>query len=71
MNRNLFRHTVMVSLISAAVLTLMAAPAMAQDAPTVKSIDVSVDIAAVKNEAAAKYWGQLETDLEGAILAKV
>ncbi len=32
MNRNLFRHTVMVSLISAAVLTLMAAPAMAQDA---------------------------------------
>ena len=51
--------------------TALVLPAMAQDAPTVKSIDVTVDIAAVKNEAAAKYWGQLETDLEGAILAKV
>ena len=43
--------------------TALVLPAMAQDAPTVKSIDVTVDIAAVKNEAAAKYWGQLETCL--------
>ena len=49
----------------------VALPVMAQDAPTVKSIDVSVDIAAVQNAAAAAYWGTLETDLEGAILAKV
>ncbi len=32
MNRNLFRHTVLVSLISAAMLTLAATPVMAQDA---------------------------------------
>ena len=59
----------------AALLTataLVAAPlaAFAQDA-TVKEIDVTVDISAVQNAEAAAYWGNLEKDLEGAILAKL
>ncbi len=51
--------------------TALVAPAFAQNAPSVKSIDVTVDIASVQNAAAAAYWGQLETDLENAILARV
>lgn len=46
-------------------------PALAQDTPTVKSIDVTLDMAAVQNAQAAAYWGTLEADLEGAILARV
>jgi hypothetical protein len=49
----------------------LAVPALAQDAPTVKSIDVTLDMAAVQNAQAAAYWGTLEADLEGAILARV
>ena len=53
------------------LVTALVAPAFAQNAPSVKSIDVTVDIASVQNAAAAAYWGQLETDLENAILARV
>ena len=54
--------------LTATALTL---PAFAQDGPTVKSIDVTVEMASVQNPAAAAYWGTLETDLESAILANL
>ncbi|MEO8058956.1 MAG: alpha/beta hydrolase [Burkholderiales bacterium] len=38
MNKNLFRHTVLVSLISAAVLTLTSTPVMAQDAMAARAL---------------------------------
>ena len=54
-----------------ATATFLAFPmlAVAQDAPTVKDVNVSVDISAVQNAAAAAYWGNLESDLKAAILA--
>lgn len=59
-------------LYAALLVGAFALPALAQDrANAVKSIDVTVDMAAVQNADAAKYWGTLETDLETAILAKV
>ena len=54
----------------ALVLPLGLAPALAAG-PTVKEIDVTVDMAAVENPAAARYWGTLEADLESAILARL
>lgn len=51
-------------------LTALGTAALAQDLPTVKEIDVTVDISSVTNAKAADYWKNLETDLENAILAK-
>ncbi|MGA0540944.1 hypothetical protein [Neotabrizicola sp. VNH66] len=61
-----------VALLTATALALPLS-ATAQDAmePTVKEIDVTVDLAAVQNPAAAAYWGTLEADLEAAILARL
>lgn len=65
---NRFTRTVAAAL-AASAMTL---PAFAQErADAVQSIDVTVDIAAVQNAAAAEYWGALENDLETAILARV
>jgi hypothetical protein len=52
------------------VLPLGLSPLSAAD-PTVKEIDVTVELDAVENRAAAKYWGTLEVDLEAAILAHI
>lgn len=37
----------------------------------IKKVDVTVDLAAIQNEEAAKYWGSIEGDLEAAIGARV
>ncbi|NJM82529.1 MAG: hypothetical protein HC844_08535 [Tabrizicola sp.] len=37
----------------------------------ISSIDVTADLTAISNEKAAAYWGNLETDLEAAIAARV
>lgn len=51
---------------------LFLVPLAAQAAePTVKEINVVADMSAVQNPAAAAYWGQLEGDLESAILARI
>lgn len=55
--------------VSAAAL-LLAMPTLAA-VDQIAKIDVSADLSAVQNEAAAKYWGTLETDLEAAIAARV
>lgn len=62
MNRN--------SLLAATVAFLLSAPAMA-DVERIAEIDVTADLSAVQNDAAATYWGTLETDLEAAIAARV
>jgi hypothetical protein len=54
-----------------ALATLLGSTAMAADAPTVRSIDVEVDLSAVQNVTAAAYWGGLSEDLKNAIAAKV
>lgn len=45
-------------------------PALAQ-VDRIARVDVTVDLAAIQNEKAAAYWGQLEADLEAAIGARV
>lgn len=37
----------------------------------IKKVDVTVDLSAIQNEEAAKYWGSIEGDLEAAIGARV
>lgn len=58
--------TTVMALAAVAALTTAVA---AQDLPTVKDIDVTVDIAAINNARAADYWKTLEPDLEAAILS--
>lgn len=55
--------------LSAAALVCSAA--LAQDAPTVKAIDVTVDMDAIGNAKAADYWKAVETDLEAAVLSRL
>lgn len=43
----------------------------AQVAPTVKTIDVEVELDAIGNPAAAKYWTSVADDLENAIAARI
>lgn len=60
------------SMIFAATVSLAVAPmAFAADPWTVKSVDVTTDLAAVTNPAAAAYWARLDEDLEGAIASRV
>lgn len=59
------------SLAGALLATTLAFPLFAQTAPTVKSVDVTVDIAAISNPKAAAYWTTFEGDLETAILAQI
>ena len=55
--------------ISAAALTALAAgTALASD---VAAVNVTADVAAISNERAASYWGNIAPDLQGAILARL
>lgn len=53
-----------------AALTLTTA-VLAATSPTVKSIDVEVELDAVGNPKAAEYWTSIADDLENAIVAKI
>lgn len=55
---------------SLAALTLTTA-ALAATSPTVKSIDVEVELDAVGNPKAAAYWTTIADDLENAIVATI
>lgn len=59
------------TLASFLLATTVAFPVFAQTEPTVKSVDVTVDIAAIANPKAAAYWTTFEGDLETAILAQI
>lgn len=59
------------TLIALAATTILAGTALADTLPTVKDIDVTVDMSTVTNAKAAEYWSKLEADLEGAILGKL
>jgi hypothetical protein len=59
------------TLLALGLTTALSGAALADTLPTIMSLDVTVDMGTVTNEKAAKYWGQLEADLEGAIKAKI
>lgn len=40
-------------------------------AEPVSKVDVTTDLTAIKNEKAAAYWGNLDTDLEAAIIGRL
>jgi hypothetical protein len=63
----------MTRMISAGIIAalLTSTAAMAQDLPTVKSVDVSVELEAIGNEKAAAYWTSIADDLENAIVARI
>jgi hypothetical protein len=50
---------------------LLGTAVFAQDAKTVKSIEVETDLSAIGNSSAAAYWKNISTDLEAAIAARV
>ena len=54
------------TLAASALAVLLPTAAMAE-VDEIREIDVTADLSAVKNDAAAQYWSTLETDLEGAI----
>ncbi|HBD91728.1 MAG: hypothetical protein A2092_16030 [Rhodobacteraceae bacterium GWE1_64_9] len=56
--------------LSAALAVPMAPMAFAADTP-VESVKVEADVTSIANEKAAKFWGNLSTDLQAAILARV
>ncbi len=63
----------MTRIISAGIIAalLTSTAAIAQDLPTVKSVDVSVELEAIGNEKAAAYWTSIADDLENAIVARI
>jgi hypothetical protein len=63
----------MTRIISAGIIAalLTSTAALAQDLPTVKSVDVSVELEAIGNEKAAAYWTSIADDLENAIVARI
>jgi hypothetical protein len=58
-------------LLPAVALLMASATAYAQDLPTVKSVDVTVELEAIGNEKAAAYWTTIADDLETAIVSRV
>jgi hypothetical protein len=58
------------ALATATLIAALTAPLYAA-VEKVAKIDASVDLSAVQNAEAAKYWANLETDLENAIAAKL
>lgn len=58
------------TLAASGLAALLSTAAMAE-VDEIRDIDVTADLSAVKNEAAAQYWSTLETDLEGAIAMRV
>ncbi len=63
------------ALMTAGALMLPLQPALAETDvsgdPTLKSVDVIVDLSAIENAEAAQSWATLEPDLEAAIRAQV
>lgn len=57
-------------LLPALMAGTIATAAFAQGTP-IKSIDVTTDLGAISNAEAAKFWGNLEADLEAAIAAEL
>jgi hypothetical protein len=55
----------------AMALLMASAAAYAQDLPTVKSVDVTVELEAIGNEKAAAYWTTIADDLETAIVERI
>lgn len=55
----------------AAIIALLPATAAFAAVEKVAKVDVSVDISAVSNAEAAKYWANLETDLENALATRL
>ncbi len=51
--------------------SLLASAVWAQDLPTVKDVDVSIDLTAIQNAQAATYWTTISDDLETAIVARL
>lgn len=58
------------TLAAIALVTSMGTTAFAA-VDQIRKVDVTVDLAAIRNEAAAAYWGSIEGDLEAAIGARV
>lgn len=58
-------------LFATAASLVLGLPAAAQTTRTIKSIDVTADLAAVANPTAAAYWATLETDLEAALATRL
>lgn len=63
----MFRTTIRAALAA----TLLMTTAYAKDAPTIKAVEVTADIAAIENPMAAKYWATLTDDLQNAILSRI
>ncbi len=55
----------------ASALALLLSTAAYAAVDQIREIDVTADVSAIQNEAAALYWGNLEADLEAAIAARV
>ncbi|MEZ5797528.1 MAG: hypothetical protein R3D63_08760 [Paracoccaceae bacterium] len=62
----MFRKTLAI----AGLAALLSSAAHA-DAAKFAKVDVTTDLAAIQNAAAAKYWGNLDADLEAAISARL
>ncbi|MBL3571152.1 hypothetical protein DSD19_13450 [Rhodovulum sp. BSW8] len=63
----MIRTSIMAALLGATV----AAPALADDVETIKSIDVETSLTDLNNPQAAAYWKSLDQDLEAAIAAQL
>ncbi len=58
------------TLAAAMIATALGTAAFAK-VDKIAKVDVTVDLTAIKNEEAVKYWGNIEKDLEAAIGARV
>lgn len=58
-------------LIGAVAMTAMTATAALASGPDVAEVTVTADVAAITNERAASFWGNIAPDLQGAILARL
>lgn len=54
-----------------AAAAIGALPLSAMAEPTLRNVEVDVDVAAIKDAKAAQYWGTLNKDIEAAILQRV
>ncbi len=52
-------------------VALLAATSVLAQETMINEVDVTTEITAIENEAAAAYWGTLDADLEAAILARL
>lgn len=63
--------TLRILALSVALVAPLTPMAWAATPTPVESVKVEADITAIKNERAAKYWGNVAQDLQAAILARV